>query len=731
MQGYLHNTGYSTKITHYALIVAVLWTALVASSMVWNFFQIKQQTAETALTQARYSLKKDIAFRRWNAMHGRVYVPITEATPPNPYLADIPDRDIKTSSGMRLTMINPAYMTRQSFDLMKKDYGILGHMTSLHPIRPENGPDTWEREALKSFEQGKKEFISITKIDGRVYIRLMEPFITEKACLKCHAKQGYKEGDIRGGINVSIPMQPLYVIEHNNIIRLLRVHLLLWFIGLGGITSGTFLILRKENERRITEKTLQSSEEKYRSIFENAVEGMFQATPEGHFISVNPAMARIYGYESPEEMVASINNIGRQLHVKSEDSVRFSKMLREDGKVQNFETQIRKKDGTVIWTSINSHLVKDAAGNTLYFEGIVEDVSARKEAEEKLIKYTEEIADLYNNAPCGYHSLDKEGTFLNINDTELKWLGYVHNEITGKMKFSDLLTPDGLKEFDINFTVLQEQGWIKDLEYDLIRRDGTILPVLLNATAIKDKDGNHIMSRETIFDITELNRAEKELQQLNETLEQRVEARTEDMKQARRVALSMMQDAEKERERTREALEKVRESSEQLKVLSSAVEQSPSSVMITDRAGLIEYVNPKFERLTGYNAGEAMGKTPRMLKSGVHDDKFYEDLWETILSGKEWHGEICNKKKSGELYWEQTSVSAVQNESGDISYFISVREDITERKRLDEELKERMEELERFSRLTINREEKMIQLKEEINTLLEQMNRDKKYKIVT
>jgi len=153
--------------------------------------------------------------------------------------------------------------------------------------------------------------------------------------------------------------------------------------------------------------------------------------------------------------------------------------------------------------------------------------------------------------------------------------------------------------------------------------------------------------------------------------------------------------------------------------------------MITDRSGLIEYVNPKFELLTGYNAGEAVGENPKILKSGVHDNKFYQGLWETILSGKEWYGEVCNKKKSGELYWEQASISAVRNDAGEISYFISVREDITERKHLDEELKERMEELERFSRLTVNREEKMIQLKEEINALLEQMGKEKKYNIVT
>ncbi|MDQ5985715.1 MAG: hypothetical protein CSYNP_01431 [Syntrophus sp. SKADARSKE-3] len=152
--------------------------------------------------------------------------------------------------------------------------------------------------------------------------------------------------------------------------------------------------------------------------------------------------------------------------------------------------------------------------------------------------------------------------------------------------------------------------------------------------------------------------------------------------------------------------------------------------MITNDKGIIEYVNPKFEILTGYSAAEAKGNTPRILKSGIHDETFYREMWNTILNGKEWHGEICNKKKSGELYWEQALISSIRNDEGALSYFVSVREDITERRLMEEELKQRMEELERFTKLTIDREEKMIELKEEINTLLTQMGSETKYRIV-
>ena len=145
---------------------------------------------------------------------------------------------------------------------------------------------------------------------------------------------------------------------------------------------------------------------------------------------------------------------------------------------------------------------------------------ARDELERRVEERTEElrasnetIKDLYNNAPCGYHSLDKDGFFILINDTELRWLGYSREEIVGKVKFRDLLTANSLKTFEANFPGFKERGWVSDLEFEMVRKDGTILPVLLNATAITDSDGNYVMSRSTIFDITERKRAEEELQE--------------------------------------------------------------------------------------------------------------------------------------------------------------------------------------------------------------------------
>jgi len=138
------------------------------------------------------------------------------------------------------------------------------------------------------------------------------------------------------------------------------------------------------------------------------------------------------------------------------------------------------------------------------------------------------------------------------------------------------------------------------------------------------------------------------------------------------------------------------QSEEELKRLSRAVQQSPASIVITNLEGGIEYVNPKFTEVTGYSYEEAVTENPRILNSGFQSKEFYEQLWGTILSGKEWNGEILNKKKNEELFWEAASISPIVNKQGEITSFVAVKEDITERKRAEEELilhRDHLEEL--------------------------------------
>ena len=144
------------RIERYRWALLVAWTGIILGLLVVDYWQLHNGIERIALTEARAYFMKDQAFRQWSTLHGGVYVPSTEATPPNPYLAHIPERDIETPSGKRLTLMNPAYVVRQMNDQFANLYGIVGHITSLKPLRPENSPDEWERQALEAFHLGEK-----------------------------------------------------------------------------------------------------------------------------------------------------------------------------------------------------------------------------------------------------------------------------------------------------------------------------------------------------------------------------------------------------------------------------------------------------------------------------------------------------------------------------------------------------------------------------------------------
>jgi len=248
-------------LERYAWTMGAVWTVVVAASLIWNVFEVKHQTLEAARIQARFVYEKDVIFRRWNAQHGGVYVPVTEETQPNPYLSHIPERDIRMPSGKLLTLMNPAYMTRQVHELAGKEQGIRGHITSLNPIRPENSPDPWETKALQALESGQTEISSVEEIEGKEFMRLMRSFVTEKGCLGCHAAQGYKEGDIRGGISISIPMDSLKAIARTPMLTFGLGHVLLWLMGLGGIVLATERLKQRESARRQAAEALEKAKD--------------------------------------------------------------------------------------------------------------------------------------------------------------------------------------------------------------------------------------------------------------------------------------------------------------------------------------------------------------------------------------------------------------------------------------------------------------------------------------
>jgi len=210
------------------LMLGLLW--MRDSSSRKQYFEAQMREA------ARAYFDQVLMTRLWNAKHGGVYVEVTEETRPNPYLED-PERDIVSVAGKHYTKINPAFMTREISELAVKNSVYRFHITSLNPINPGNTPDDWEQGVLGYFERGDlRERDEIMPINGASYFRYMAPLKAEEACLKCHAVQGYRLGDVRGGLSVSIPMEGYHAAERK------RAHSsLLVFLGIGLAASASII----------------------------------------------------------------------------------------------------------------------------------------------------------------------------------------------------------------------------------------------------------------------------------------------------------------------------------------------------------------------------------------------------------------------------------------------------------------------------------------------------------
>lgn len=216
------------------LIVCAIWTSVTAASFLWNYSNAIDEQRKLAFQTARSCFQQIVLFRSWNAAHGAVFVPVTKYSQPNPYL-QVPLRDIKVNKALTLTQVNPAYMTRQLSEIAIKRDGIKFHITSLKPIRPANRATLIEEAALKNFENGSTEEGAIIKNgEGKAFF-YMAPLRTEAACLKCHAGQGYKEGDIRGGISVILPYIPRIPL-----LMISAVHLFMLCAGLLGLVLAGF-----------------------------------------------------------------------------------------------------------------------------------------------------------------------------------------------------------------------------------------------------------------------------------------------------------------------------------------------------------------------------------------------------------------------------------------------------------------------------------------------------------
>ncbi len=274
-------------------------------------------------------------------------------------------------------------------------------------------------------------------------------------------------------------------------------------------------------ERKRTEEALRESEEKYRRIFENSVVGFFQSTPEGRFLSVNSAFAGMLGYASPEELVSCISDIATQYYVNPDDRLRYQQILQEQGYVENFEFRVRRKDNTAIWVSNSTRAYFDPHRKAVRYEGIVIDISDRKQAEEALRGSEEKYRQLFENAPIGIFRTDVQGKALMVNSTMARILD-LDSAREAVVYYTDverqLYIDAGRREEFL--CLLQKNGFVEDFEYEAQTCSGRNIWLSMNARLSIDGQKGRQVIEGFSMDITDRKRAEKEKEQLEQQVRQ-------------------------------------------------------------------------------------------------------------------------------------------------------------------------------------------------------------------
>ena len=339
---------------------------------------------------------------------------------------------------------------------------------------------------------------------------------------------------------------------------------------------------------------------------------------------------RIFGFDPAKDRASVSDTFLARIH--PEDRARIEAGLRNPQLQKVSEYRIVLPDGSIRHIHDIAHGVADAAGKVVERFGVACDITERRQAQQALRQSEERFRQIAETIDEVFWTADPQITKMFYVSPAYKriWGRPVASLYEDPRSFLEAIYADDRERVLADLDV-QKSGQSFDHEYRIVRPDGGVRWIWDRGFPVRNKAGQVVRYVGVAIDITERKRAEAE---------------------------------------------HVR--------LVTAIEQSAEAVMITTTSGEIEYVNPAFSRITGYSREEALGQNPRILKSGNQDPALYQQLWETILQGKDWHGELINRRKDGSLYHEQMNIAAVRAERGEVTHFIATKQDITARKELEQ-----------------------------------------------
>lgn len=386
----MNSSNYSFGLSDYFKVIMAVFTVMISTSLWWNLNDMKIHLEELAHLEAKTSLDKDKAFRLWATRHGGAYFMVDKDTQPSPFMSIVKDRDIVTTSGKIFTLYDPATMLRDIMSDYSDLYGVKTRITAKIYLNPKNAPDAWESKALEHLIKGEKEYREISTIEGKNYLRIMQPLYMANGCMKCHAWTGLKVGELRGATDVSVPLENYEKIEKENIQKLLITHALLWFIGMVSIYFLGRKLIQSEKEIKAYSQELslrtQALEQSGSAIMITDVTGNIQY--------VNKAFLTLHKFKLDEVLEHKPAII--KSHLNTPSLYRDMWKTITEGKTWKGEFKNRKKNGTLYWCHETISPIMDSNGVHTHYIAVIEDIEERKTTEEYIKQILKEKGQLSN-----------------------------------------------------------------------------------------------------------------------------------------------------------------------------------------------------------------------------------------------------------------------------------------------------------------------------------------------
>jgi len=427
--------------------------------------------------------------------------------------------------------------------------GVRAHITSLKPNRTEHSPDEWEAAALKSLEKGEKEVSSIEYLDGKPVMRLIGPLFTEESCLQCHASQGYKLGDIRGGISVSVPLESSWRESHQRILPLAMSHAGIWLLGVITLYAGTRRLGSRFVDEERQKPAVAASEDRYRQMFEgNRTVKLIVDPDTSAILHANQAASEFYGYSRDELKQMKIGDIDASISQKD------FQQLASAGKDQPgpLICQHKRRSGEMLDVEIHSSPL-DLEGKRLLY-AIIHDITDRRRAEKDLGEAQKKYHSLFESVTDAIIVFDSETLeIIDVNSAALRLYGYSRDEFL-TLKSLDLSTDkQGSRE---SYQETRDgRSFTTPLRYHR-RKDGSVFPVEISRSVFAMK-GRTILCG-VIRDISDRHSADKASKNAYKDLEKRVEERTAELLETNEMLLAEIEErkrAEQELRNSEERLE--------------------------------------------------------------------------------------------------------------------------------------------------------------------------------